>query len=135
MRAAAPRKPKPSSRATGAPKAVPWGPSSRPLAPTRRGLVLIDPPYEIKTDYARTLTALREALARFAECTVIVWSPQLQLLEAAKLPQRLKAAATDVAPKGWLLARLSVAAPRERGARIPPFRPGLRARARAGMES
>ena len=83
--------------------------------PTRRGLVLIDPPYEIKTDYARTLTALREALARFAECTVIVWSPQLQLLEAAKLPQRLKAAATDVAPKGWLLARLSVAAPRERG--------------------
>ena len=83
--------------------------------PTRRGVVLIDPPYEIKTDYARTLTALREALARFAECTVIVWSPQLQLLEAAKLPQRLKAAATDVAPKGWLLARLSVAAPRERG--------------------
>ena len=83
--------------------------------PTRRALVLIDPPYEIKTDYARTLAALREALTRFAECTVIVWIPQLQLLEAAKLPQRLKAAATDVAPKGWLLARLSVAAPRERG--------------------
>jgi len=83
--------------------------------PTRRGLVLIDPPYEIKTDYTRVLAALREALARFAECTVVVWVPQLQLLDAAKLPQRLKAAATDVAPKGWLVARLSVARPDERG--------------------
>ena len=79
--------------------------------PTRRGLVLIDPPYEIKTDYTRVLALLREVLDRFAECTVIIWLPQLQLLDAAKLPQRLKAAATDVAPKGWLLARLSVAHP------------------------
>lgn len=83
--------------------------------PTRRGLLLIDPSYEIKTDYARVLAALREALARFAECTVLIWLPQLQLLEAAKLPQRLKAAAHDVAPKGWLLARLSVRHPRDRG--------------------
>lgn len=83
--------------------------------PTRRALVLIDPSYEIKTDYNRVLTALREALARSAECTVMIWLPQLQLLEAAKLPQRLKAAATGVAPKGWLLARLTVARPRENG--------------------
>lgn len=83
--------------------------------PTRRAVVLIDPSYEIKSDYTRSLAALREALARFAECTVIVWLPQLQLLEAARLPARLKAAATGKAPKGWLLARLSVARPRERG--------------------
>ena len=83
--------------------------------PTRRGVVLIDPPYEIKTDYTRVLAALREALARFAECTVIVWLPQLQLLESARLPARLKAAAAGKAPKGWLLARLTVARPRERG--------------------
>jgi 23S rRNA (adenine2030-N6)-methyltransferase len=83
--------------------------------PTRRGLLLIDPSYEIKTDYTRVLAALREALTRFAECTVLIWLPQLQLLEAAKLPQRLKAAANGVAPKGWLLARLSVRHPRERG--------------------
>lgn len=61
------------------------------------------------------LAALREALTRFAECTVLIWLPQLQLLEAARLPQRLKAAATGVAPKGWLLARLSVQHPRARG--------------------
>lgn len=83
--------------------------------PSRRALLLIDPSYEIKTDYVRVLGALREALSRFAECVVLVWLPQLQLLDAARLPQRLKAAATGSAPKGWLLARLSVQRPRERG--------------------
>ena len=83
--------------------------------PSRRALLVIDPSYEIKTDYVRVLAALREALTRFAECVVLIWLPQLQLLEAAKLPQRLKAAANGTAPKGWLLARLSVEHPRERG--------------------
>lgn len=83
--------------------------------PTRRALVLIDPSYEIKSDYTRVLTALREAQARFAEGVVVVWLPQLQLLESARLPARLKAAATGVAPKGWLLARLTVARSRGRG--------------------
>lgn len=76
--------------------------------PTRRGVVLIDPSYELKADYARVLAAVREALQRFADGTLIVWLPQLQLLEAAQLPARLKTAAAP-AKKGWLLARLSVA--------------------------
>ena len=79
--------------------------------PTRRGVLLIDPSYEVKTDYTRVLATLREALTRFAECTVVIWVPQLQLLDAAKLPQRLKATAATEAPKGWLSARLSVAHP------------------------
>ena len=83
--------------------------------PTRRGVVLIDPSYELKTDYARVLAALREALTRFAEGTVIVWLPQLQLLEAAQLPQRLKASADSLAKKGWLHAALSVAEADARG--------------------
>jgi 23S rRNA (adenine2030-N6)-methyltransferase len=83
--------------------------------PTRRGLVLIDPSYEIKTDYAKVLAAVREALERFPEGTVMVWLPQLQLLEAAQLPQRLKAAAEARAKKGWLLAGLTVARAGERG--------------------
>ena len=83
--------------------------------PTRRGVVLIDPPYEIKTDYARVLAAVREALERFAEGIVMVWMPQLQLLEAAQLPQRLKASAEGVAKKGWLHARLTVARAGEGG--------------------
>jgi 23S rRNA (adenine2030-N6)-methyltransferase len=83
--------------------------------PTRRGVVLIDPPYELKTDYVRTLAALREALTRFPECVVIIWLPQLQLLEARQLPNRLKATADAQAKKGWLLARLTVADADERG--------------------
>ena len=82
---------------------------------TRRGVVLIDPSYEIKTDYTRTLAALRECLERFAEGVVIVWLPQLQLVEAAQLPQRLKATADAHAKKGWVHARLTVAQADERG--------------------
>ena len=83
--------------------------------PTRRGVVLIDPSYEIKADYARTLAAFREALALFAQATVIVWLPQIQLLEAAQLPQRLKASAETHAKKGWLHARLTVRSSSDRG--------------------
>lgn len=83
--------------------------------PTRRGVVLIDPSYEMKTDYVRTLAALREALERFPEAVVLVWLPQLQLIEAAQLPQRLKAAADAGAKKGWLHARLTVAQADARG--------------------
>lgn len=77
--------------------------------PTRRGLTLIDPPYEIKTDYTRALGALREALTRFPEGIVMVWLPQVQLVQAAQLPQRLKAAAENLARKGWVHARLTLA--------------------------
>lgn len=83
--------------------------------PTRRGLVLIDPPYELKTDYARTLAAFREALTRFPDCVVVVWVPELARLEARQLPQRLKASAATLGKKGWLHARLSVAETDARG--------------------
>jgi 23S rRNA (adenine2030-N6)-methyltransferase len=83
--------------------------------PTRRGVVLIDPSYEIKTDYTRTLNAVREALEKFPEAVVIVWLPQLQLVQSVQLPQRLKASAEAGAKKGWLHARLSVAQADARG--------------------
>ncbi len=82
---------------------------------TKRGVVLIDPPYEIKTDYPRALAALREALERFPDCVVLLWLPQLQLVESAQLPQRLKAAADSGAKKGWVHARLTVAQADSRG--------------------
>ena len=82
---------------------------------TRRGVVLIDPSYEIKTDYTRTLAGLREALERFPEGTVVVWLPQVALVEATQLPQRLKATADTAAKKGWLNARLTVAQADARG--------------------
>jgi 23S rRNA (adenine2030-N6)-methyltransferase len=76
--------------------------------------VLIDPPYELKTDYARTLAAVREALARFAQAVLLVWVPQVALVEAREMPRRLGNAAAP-APKGWLQAGLTVARSGDRG--------------------
>ena len=83
--------------------------------PSRRGVLLMDPSYELKTDYAEVVAATREALTRFAEGVVMVWYPQLDLRESAQLPLRLKAVAEAQARKGWLHARLTVAPPNDRG--------------------
>ena len=72
--------------------------------PSRRAVVLMDPAYELKADYGLVVQAVRDALARFAEAVIVVWYPQVNRLEAAQLPKRL----TQLAPKGWLHARLSV---------------------------
>jgi 23S rRNA (adenine2030-N6)-methyltransferase len=82
--------------------------------PSRRGVVLIDPPYEIKTDYARTVGAVREALAKFATGVILVWLPQVAVVESRELPRRLLNAAA-AAPKGALHAKLTVAAPPDKG--------------------
>jgi 23S rRNA (adenine2030-N6)-methyltransferase len=82
--------------------------------PSRRGVVLIDPPYEMKTDYARTLGAVREALTQFAQAVVLVWVPQVAIVEARELPRRLGNAAA-AAPKGWLNAGLTVARGGDKG--------------------
>jgi 23S rRNA (adenine2030-N6)-methyltransferase len=84
-------------------------------SPSRRAALLMDPSYEIKTDYTKVLAALREALQRFADTVVMIWYPQLQLLESSQIAQRLKASADPVAKKGWLHARLTVAQADERG--------------------
>ena len=82
---------------------------------SRRGVVLIDPSYEMKSDYNKVLSAVRETLERFASAVILVWLPQLRTLESTQLPQRLQNTAAKVAPKGWLHARLTVAAPDVRG--------------------
>ncbi|PZP32956.1 MAG: 23S rRNA (adenine(2030)-N(6))-methyltransferase RlmJ [Roseateles depolymerans] len=84
-------------------------------SPTRRAALLMDPPYEIKSDYAKVLAALREALERAADTVVMIWYPQLQLLESSQLVPRLKASADALAKKGWLHARLTVTQADERG--------------------
>jgi 23S rRNA (adenine2030-N6)-methyltransferase len=83
--------------------------------PSRRGVVLIDPSYEIKSDYAAVVAGVREALTRFAQGTVMVWYPHLDLRESAQLPKRLEEVAQSLAKKGWLHARLTLAEPNDRG--------------------
>ncbi|SCC92384.1 Ribosomal RNA large subunit methyltransferase J [Thiomonas sp. X19] len=79
--------------------------------PTRRGVVLIDPSYELDSDYGQLVAALRDAITRFATGVYCVWYPQLQSLESIRLPKRLKA----LSPAGWMHAQLSTAAPRPDG--------------------
>jgi 23S rRNA (adenine2030-N6)-methyltransferase len=78
--------------------------------PSRRGLVLIDPSYEIKSDYLKVIAAVRDGLKRFATGTCLVWLPFLPSIEARALPEKLKKLPAD-----WLYASLSVRGPATKG--------------------
>ncbi|MFZ4478463.1 MAG: 23S rRNA (adenine(2030)-N(6))-methyltransferase RlmJ [Rhodoferax sp.] len=93
--------------------------------PARRALVLSDPSYEIKTDYARVVALIADSLLRFATGTYAVWYPLIARPEAHDVPRKLKTLATK-AGKPWLNATLTVKSSRlitdESGTVI---RPGL----------
>ena len=78
---------------------------------SRRGLALIDPPYEDKHDYERVFHSLKEALTRFSGGTYAVWYPQLTRRESIDLPQRLK----RLPAKGWVHVALRVKEPSKDG--------------------
>jgi 23S rRNA (adenine2030-N6)-methyltransferase len=75
--------------------------------PSRRALVLCDPSYEIKTDYARVAQLVADALKRFATGCYFVWYPIIPRPEAHGLPRKLRTLATQ-AGKPWLHATLTV---------------------------
>ena len=75
--------------------------------PSRRALLLCDPSYEIKSDYARVTTMVTDALKRFATGTYAVWYPIIPRPEAHDLPRKLKTLATK-SGKPWLHATLTV---------------------------
>jgi 23S rRNA (adenine2030-N6)-methyltransferase len=75
--------------------------------PARRALVLCDPSYEIKSDYAKVLDMAADSLKRFATGTYAFWYPIIPRPEAHDLPRRLKTMATK-AGKSWLHATLTV---------------------------
>ncbi len=72
--------------------------------PSRRALVLIDPPYEDKQDYQRVPTVLRDALQRFETGMYAVWYPLLQRHESLLLPESLK----RLPVQNWLDVNLTV---------------------------
>jgi 23S rRNA (adenine2030-N6)-methyltransferase len=75
--------------------------------PARRALVLVDPSYEIKSDYAKVPDFVAEAMKRFATGTYAVWYPIIPRPEAHALPRKLKTLATKLG-KPWLHATLTV---------------------------
>ena len=43
--------------------------------PSRRGVVLIDPPYELKEDYTKAVKTIIKAYTKFSTGTYILWYP------------------------------------------------------------
>jgi len=75
--------------------------------PSRRALVLCDPSYEVKNDYARVPAMIADAMLRFATGTYAVWYPIIPRPEAHDIPKKLKTLANK-AGKSWLHATLTV---------------------------
>jgi 23S rRNA (adenine2030-N6)-methyltransferase len=112
------------------------------LAPfsLRRGLVLVDPSYEVKTEYGATAAFVRRLVARWPEAAVLVWYPVLpaarhrDLLAAlAPLPVAVDEVAFDPPPErgmtGSGLALVNApygAAEALAAARLPIFGPAPR---------
>jgi 23S rRNA (adenine2030-N6)-methyltransferase len=103
---------------------------------SRRALVLVDPPYEDKHDYARVVAALREALRRFATGCYAIWYPQVRRREAETLVSTLE----RWPELRWLNTTLSVGRPSPGGFGLhgsgvfvvnPPF--GLEASLRSSL--
>ncbi|WP_020168039.1 MULTISPECIES: 23S rRNA (adenine(2030)-N(6))-methyltransferase RlmJ [Methylotenera] len=79
--------------------------------PSRRAVVLIDPPYEIKDDYAFVVDCIKDSLKRFATGTYLIWYPLLKRPEPAQMCQEL----AELNPQNWLNIQLTVQAPSENG--------------------
>jgi len=77
-----------------------------PPAP-RRALILLDPSYEDKRDYTRTLRCVEESLKRFPTGTYAVWYPQVKRLESQRFPDQLK----KLQERNWLHVSLTVSNP------------------------
>ncbi len=70
----------------------------------RRGLVLIDPPFEERSEFADLATAVGEAMTRFETGTYVIWYP----LKDEAAADRFVATATSRAGLEFLDVRLSV---------------------------
>ena len=79
--------------------------------PTRRALVLIDPPYEVKTDYRTVVAMLKESLRRFPTGTYMVWYPKLHSMQSRELPEKLK----RLPDTKWLHVSMDVHKPADDG--------------------
>jgi 23S rRNA (adenine2030-N6)-methyltransferase len=78
--------------------------------PPRRGLVHIDPPYELKEDYRRVLQTVKDALTKFPTGTYAIWHPEVARHESHQLPGQLKRLAAAMPKVDWVHATLRVKA-------------------------
>lgn len=95
--------------------------------PSRRALVMCDPSYELKSDYAQVNEAMTDALKRFPTGSYAIWYPLIPRPEAHDLPKKLKTLATR-AGRAWLDATLTVKSSKlQKTVEGEVIRPGLAA--------
>lgn len=70
----------------------------------RRALVMIDPSYELATDYSQLVAAIGDAQRRFAGGVYAVWYPLLPSRDAERLPGKLR----KIAGERWLDVRMAI---------------------------
>src|SRR4029078_3613191 len=75
----------------------------------RRGLVLIDPPFEDASELARLGEAVEAAVAKWASGIYVLWYPLKERAPADRLAKLLR----SLAPGKLLCAAINVARPRE----------------------
>ncbi|HLU20411.1 MAG TPA: 23S rRNA (adenine(2030)-N(6))-methyltransferase RlmJ [Pusillimonas sp.] len=78
--------------------------------PTRRGIIVIDPSYENKSDYRKVMQMLDDGLKRFATGCYAVWYPLVQRREALDLVRTLERLKVQ-----WTHASLKVRKPAKEG--------------------
>jgi 23S rRNA (adenine2030-N6)-methyltransferase len=66
----------------------------------RRGLVLIDPPFEAKDEFERLASGFSAAFAKWPTGTYVLWYPAKSRRATDELAKRVAAAATSVKPPG-----------------------------------
>ncbi|NLY27076.1 MAG: 23S rRNA (adenine(2030)-N(6))-methyltransferase RlmJ [Alcaligenaceae bacterium] len=74
--------------------------------PTRRAVTIIDPSYEDKTDYRKTIQAINDGLQRFATGCYAVWYPLVQRREVTEMVRSLERLNSP-----WVHASLTVCKP------------------------
>ena len=59
--------------------------------PTRRGIVLIDPPYELKEDYHKAVKTIIDGYKKFATGCYILWYPVVKREHVKQMAEQFKA--------------------------------------------
>lgn len=74
---------------------------------TKRGIVIIDPPYEQKQDYQQVVETIQDSLKRFASGCYMIWYPLLARDEPEQMINGLRA----LGAPNWLNATLQITTP------------------------
>jgi 23S rRNA (adenine2030-N6)-methyltransferase len=84
----------------------------------RRGLVLIDPPYERKDEFEQTAAGFTEAFAKWPTGSYVVWYPAKSRRATDELAKRVARAVVEARPAGKCLRIEFSVAPQTAGAAL-----------------